>query len=99
MSYVVETIDLAAVLIGRRVVGPANGVTSWVVLAWPLGTVGFLRMGQSGDRIPITEGLEWEYDLCVGPELGGLYVDLPVAAAGSLVIAVFFGGGTATVGS
>ena len=98
MSYRVETVDLAAVIIGRAIVGPNNGVTSWTVLDWPLGVVGFLRMGQSGDRIPVTEGLEWEYDPCVGAELGGLYFDLPTAAAGSLVIAAFFSGGAAALG-
>jgi hypothetical protein len=99
VSYVVKRPNLAAAINGQVVVGPNAAITSWTILQSPAGLNAFLRLGQSGDQIPVQEGLTWDYDPCTGPELGGLYLDLPAAAAGDLVIVVFFGSGAAALGS
>ena len=93
--------DLATITAGllQNLVGTGAGITSFSILTLPGGVDGAIKLGPSGDEIPLIESMTWEYDPCIGPESQGLYFKLNVAAAGTMVVGIFFGGGTATVGA
>jgi hypothetical protein len=100
-AYRVVTVDLGTItpLTLQQLVGTGAGITSFSIMTLPGGVDGGIKLGPSGDDIPLVESMTWEYDECIGPEMQGLYFRLNIAAAGTMVVAVFFGGGTATVGA
>lgn len=85
--YSIVTENLAAIRNGVRIVGTGTVVTSFVVLAFPPATIAFLRLGQSGQRIPLALGL---LGSCL-VETDGLWLDIPVIGAGDVIIAIFYG--------
>jgi hypothetical protein len=86
--YQVVTVPLTAVVTRQKVIAPANGISSVTVLRLPAGSDVALRLGQSGDPIPVDQGDEIT-DLCP-PENDGLYLDINVASpADTIVLAVF----------
>ncbi len=97
--YEVVAVDLTVAANGVKVSGPASGITSFLVIAFPLGNSVSIRIGQAGQQIPVQVGLNWSYDPCDGPETEGLFVDNPVAGAGTLKIVVFYGSGNAQLGA
>ncbi len=91
-SYEVVNIDLATQTGIIPLQRPGAEITSVTVLAFPLGSVAFLKIGQMGMDVPISNGLEWETDGCEG-EKTGVYVNNPSAGAGTLSVVVCSGGG------
>ena len=97
--YQVIQVDLTTGQVMRQLVGPANAITSFTILSFPAGNTSFIRIGQNGQRIPVIDQMQWEYDQCgSGPEQEGLVWEQPAVGAGIAVVAVFMGGGSAGIG-
>jgi hypothetical protein len=95
--YQVVSVDLTIARV-LPLVGPANAITSFTILAFP-GGVSFIRLGQNGQRIPVVDQMKWDYDPCFGPENEGLIWEQPVAGAGVASIIIFMGGGSVGLGT
>lgn len=87
--------SLAAIRNNVQLIGGGSLITSFTVLEFPPATIAFVRIGMSGEQIPLTAGLRAR-DLC---ETEGLYLDIPVVGAGDAVFAIFTSDGALALGT
>ncbi|MEW5917302.1 MAG: hypothetical protein AB1762_12895 [Gemmatimonadota bacterium] len=84
MAYIVKTESLASIRQNVELLGTGTLITNWSVLEFPPATIAFIKEGQNGDRIPVSDGLKAE-DRCVR---NGLYLDVPVVGAGTITVII-----------